>query len=186
MKISNINFINNTGTGLKLVAVRVYFNNIIFYNNTGVYGGGMSLYQAKIYLTGPLIFERNKAIIGGAIYIAKNEICCYAYCTKFEQITFSSDFASTLGADVFMGFSVSYIIYFTFPFIDNTYTNHVRGDHIISAPHNITINPQSNSTITLFPGQELTYSANVTDYFGNLTSCLLNILLPCGNNFCNW
>ena len=62
--------------------------------------------------------------------------------------------------------------------------NDVRGDHIISGPYNITINPQSNSTITLFPGQKLTYSAKVTDYFGNLTSCLVNIILECGNNFC--
>ena len=186
LKISNINFINNTGTGLKLKDARVYFNNIAFYNNTGVYGGGMLLYRAKIYLTGPLIFERNKAVIGGAIYIATTEICCYANCTIFQQITFSSNFARTLGADVYIadGFSVSYIIYFSFACIDNTKTNNVSGDHIISAPHNIFINPQSNSTITLFPGQKLTYSANVTDYFGNLTSCLINILLPFGNYLC--
>ena len=57
MNISNINFINNTGTGLKLKEATVYFNNITFYNNTGVYGGGMSLYHTRIYLTGPLIFE---------------------------------------------------------------------------------------------------------------------------------
>ena len=66
MNISNINFINNTGTGLKLKEATVYFNNITFYNNTGVYGGGMSLYHTRIYLTGPLIFERNTALFGGA------------------------------------------------------------------------------------------------------------------------
>ena len=46
----NINFINNTGTGLKLKEIVVYFNNITFYNNTGVYGGGMSLYRTIISL----------------------------------------------------------------------------------------------------------------------------------------
>ena len=36
-----------------------------------------------------------------------------------------------------------------------------------------------------FPGQKLTYSAKVTDYFGNLTSCLVDINLECRNyNFC--
>ena len=187
LNICNINFINNTGTGLKLKEVTVHFNNITFYNNTGVYGGGMSLYQSHIYLTGPLIFERNTALFGGAIYIATAEIFFTAYCTTFEQITFSSNFAGTLGSDVFIedGFSVSDIIRHTFPCINDTIPNHaVRGDHIISGPYNITINPQSNSTITLFPGQKLTYSAKVTDYFGNFTSCLVNIILECGNNFC--
>ena len=60
---------NNTGTGLKLKDVTVSFNNIRFYNNTGVYGGGMSLYHTIIYLTGPLIFERNTALFGGAIIL---------------------------------------------------------------------------------------------------------------------
>ena len=189
MNISNINFINNTGTGLKLKEVKVYFNNITFYNNTGVYGGGMSLHQTRIYLTVPLIFERNTALFGGAIYIATTEIhhSSIPY-TTFEHITFSSNFAGRFGADVFIedGFSVRDTIYFTFPCIEVTtcMPNYVRGDHIISGPYNITINPQSNSTITLFPGQKLTYSAKVTDYFGNLTSCLVNIILECGNNFC--
>ena len=187
LHICNINIINNTGTGLRLKEVSVDFNNITFYNNTGVYGGGMSLYDTFIYLAGPLIFERNTALFGGAIYIARAEIANNPYnCTTFEQIAFSSNFAGTLGADVFIedGFSVSDIIYFTFPCIGYTISNHVRGDHIISGPYNITINLQNNSTITLFPGQKLTYSAKVTDYFGNLTSCLVNINLECGNNFC--
>ena len=29
----------------------------------------------------------------------------------------------------------------------------------------------------------MTYSAKVTDYFGNLTSCLVNINFECGNTF---
>ena len=190
MNISNINFINNTGTGLKLKEVTVYFNNITFYNNTGVYGGGMSLYHTRIYLTGPLIFESNTALFGGAVYIATADIYVRAYCTTFQQIAFSSNFAGRFGADVFIedGFSVSDIIYYTFPCINHTIPhyvpNDVSGDHIISGPYNITINPQSNSTITLFPGQKLTYSATVTDYFGNWTSCLVNIMLQCGNDFC--
>ena len=187
MNISNINFINNTGTGLKLKEVTVYFNNITFYNNTGVYGGGMSLYRTQIYLTEPLIFERNTALFGGAIYIATTEIhhSSIPYYTTFEHITFSSNFAGRFGADVFIEdvFSVSDTIYYTFPSIEVTIPN-VTGDHIISGPYNITINPQSNSTITLFPGQKLTYSAKVTDNFGNLTSCLVNIILECGNTFC--
>ena len=81
------------------------------------------------------------------------------------------------------GVSVCPTIYFTFPCI-NVISNDVSGDHIISGPYNITNDPQSNSTITLFPGQKLTYSATVTDYFGNLTSCLVNIILVCGNSFC--
>ena len=186
LHISNINIINNTGTGLKLKQLKVFFNNITFYNNTGVYGGGMSLYRTRIYLTGPLIFERNKALFGGAIYIAIAETFDHPYCTTFEQITFTSNSAGTIGADVFIedGFSVSQIIYFAFPCINETIPISVRGDHIISGPYNITINPQSNSTINLFPGQKLTYSAKVTDYFGNLTSCLVNIILECGNNVC--
>ena len=182
----NINFINNTGTGLNLKEVTVYFNNITFYNNTGVYGGGMSLYDTLIFLTGPLIFDRNTALFGGAIYIATAEIFIYENCTTFEQIAFFSNSAGTLGADVFIddGTLVSHTIYSTFPCIDETIPNRVRGDHIISGPYNITINPQSNSTITLFPGQKLTYSAKVTDYFGNLTSCSVNINFECEKNFC--
>ena len=186
MNISNINFINNIGTGLKLIEATVYFNNITFYNNTGVYGGGMSLHQTHIYVTGPLIFDRNTALFGGAIYIATTEIFLVTYCTTFKQITFSSNFAGKFGADVFIedGFSASIIIYSTLPCINDTIRNYVSRNHIISGPYDITINPQKNSTITLFPGQKLTYSAKVTDYFGNLTSCLVNIILECGNNLC--
>ena len=186
LHISNINFINNTGTGLKLKEVGVYFNNITFYNNTGVYGGGMSLYRTRINLTGLIIFERNTAVFGGAIYIATAEILYHSYCTTFEQITFSNNSGGTLGPDVFIedGFSARDIIHFTFPCINETIPISVRGDHIISGPYNITINPQSNSTITLFLGQKFKYSAKVTDYFGNLTSCLVNTILECGNTFC--
>ena len=147
----------------------------------------MSLYHTSIYLTGPLIFERNTGLFGGAIYIATAEIILpKSHCTKFEQIIFSSNSAGRFGADVFIedGFSVMNIIDYTFPCIDDTIHNYVRGDHITCGAQDITINPQSNSTITLFPGQNLTYSAKVTDCFGNLTSCLVNIILECGNTFC--
>ena len=121
--------------------------------------------------------ERNTALFGGAIYITTADLFFVRYyCTTFEQITFSINSAGTLGADVFIddGYSVSQIIYTTFPCINDTISNDVRGDHIISGPYNITINPQINSIIT---GQKLTYSAKVT-------SCLVNINLECGNMFC--
>ena len=78
-------------------------------------------------------------------------------CTTFEQITFTCNSAGTHGADVFIedGFLVNRIIYSTFPCINDYVPNYVRGDHIISGPYNITIIPQSNSTITLFPGHKL-------------------------------
>ena len=187
LNISNINFINNTGTGLKLKDVTMYFNNITFYNNTGFYGGGMSLHQTRIYLAGPLRFERNEAVFGGAIYIATiDNVFADSYCTTLEQIVFSYNIAGTLGADVFIedGSATRLTPFFTFPCINKTKTNdNVRGDHIISGPYHVIVNPQSNSTITLFPGQKLTYSAHVTDYFGNLTSCSINILLQCGVHF---
>ena len=185
-KISDTNFINNTGTGLRMEGVTVDLSNITFYNNTGVYGGGMFLYRTHIYFTGPVIFERNKALFGGAIYIAAFvgfEVVSGKSCTPytFQQITFSSNFAGTLGTDVFIEGSDS--TFFTF-----RCTNLVWEDHVIAGPRDITINPQSNSTIILFPGQKLTYSADVTDYFGNLTSCLINILLQCGDHliFCEY
>ena len=82
--LCNISFINNIGTGLKLNEVIVYFNNITFYNNTGVYGGGMTLYHTRIYLSGHLIFKRNTALFGGAIYIATAEIFfAIHYCTIY-------------------------------------------------------------------------------------------------------
>ena len=41
--MSNVNFINNSGTALMLEDATVHFNNITFYNkNTGDYGGRMS------------------------------------------------------------------------------------------------------------------------------------------------
>ena len=52
----------------------MYFNSITFYNNTGVYGGGILYHTYRIHLTGPLIFERNTALFDGAVYIAKPEI----------------------------------------------------------------------------------------------------------------
>ena len=181
--ISNISFINNIGTALKLKDVTVYFNNVTFYNNTGFYGGGMSLHQTRIYLAGPLIFDRNEAGFGGAIYIATiDNLSPYGFCTTLEQIAFSNNNAGTLGPDVFIedGSFTWPTTFITFPCINKTKANDVRGDHIISGPWNVIVNPQSNSTITLFPGQKLTYSAHVTDYFGNLTSCSINIFLECG------
>ena len=153
----------------------------------------MSLYHTSIYLTGPLRFEINKALFGGAIYIATikySEIVVDSHCTTLEQITFTTNFAGILGADVFIedGFKAKYMAFVSFPCINKTKTNLVKVDRTISGPHNIIINPKSNSTITLFPGQKLTYSAHVTDYFGNLTSCSINILLQCGDHliFCKY
>ena len=151
--ISNINFINNIGTALKLKDVTMHFNNITFYNNTGFYGGGMSLHQTRIYLAGPLRFERNEAVFGGAIYIATVEnFITDRYCTTLEQIAFSNNTAGTLGADIFIedGFYTLYTPFFTFPCINKTKINDdLKGDHIISGPCNVIVNPQSNSTITL-------------------------------------
>ena len=182
--ISNINFISNTATGLKLKDVTMYFNNITFYNNTGFYGGGMSLHQTRIYLAGSLRFERNEAVFGGAIYIAViDNIFIDTDCTTLEQIAFSNNIAGTLGDDIFIedGSATRFTPFFTFPCINETKSNgDIRGDHIISGPYHVIVNPQSNSTITLFPGQKLTYSAHITDYFGNLTSCSINIILQCG------
>ena len=58
----------------------------------------------QLFLVKPFIFATSE------IYVA------ISYCTTFEQITFSSNFAGTLEADVFIedGFSVSDTI--TLPF----------------------------------------------------------------------
>ena len=145
------------------------------------------MHQTRIYLASPLRFERNKAVFGGAIYIATiDNLFIDTDCTTLEQISYFNNIAGTLGADVFIedGSATRFTPFLTFPCIDKTKTNdHVRGDHIISGPYHVIVNPQSNSTITLFPGQKLTYSAHVTDYFGNLTSCSINILLQCGVHF---
>ena len=184
--ISNVSFINNTGTGLKLEGLKVYFNNVTFYNNTGTYGGGILLYKTSIYITGALRFEKNTALLGGAIYcrsdnggLLQNYIIINDTRCRTEQITFSSNYAGT-GPDVFIDSG-----YRTNISCSSNINKVILGDHIISGPYISIINPESHSMITLFPGQKLTYSAHVTDYLGNLTSGFINIFLQCGNYYCN-
>ena len=192
--MSNVNFINNSGTALMLEDATVHFNNITFYNNTGDYGGGMSLYEARIVLLGPLRFIKNTALLGGAIYITALDydthdlLTDFITCNTLEQITFYNNHAVTLAPDIFIedGFSTDQLACFTFPCSPKTGHDGIKGDHIISGPRNISINTENNSTVTLFPGQKLTYSAHVTDYFGNLTSCFIKIFLQCGNYFCEY
>ena len=61
------------------------------------------MHQTRIYLASPLRFERNKAVFGGAIYIATiDNLFIDTDCTTLEQISFSNNIAGTLGADVFI------------------------------------------------------------------------------------
>ena len=141
--------VNSIKTQVKGILLRytLFIWNITFYNNAGVDGGGMSFYSTQIYLVCPVIFEKNKADFGGAIYIERAAIESYdfggRYSTTLEQITFSSNFAVTLGDDIFIkdGSVTWFIPSVTFPCINKTKTNHVTGDHIISLPYKIDINP---------------------------------------------
>ena len=60
--------------------------------------------------------ELHAALFGEAIYIATSEIyVTISYCTTLAQITFYSNFAGTLEADVFIedGFSVPFMTMYT-------------------------------------------------------------------------
>ena len=112
--LSDSKFVNNTGT-----AVLAYSSNIIlagktiFYNNSGIRGGAIALYQSYIYpnLQSEVVFIGNYANdVGGAIFVenvASDNLCFFqitSVCVKnTANLTFEKNVAITAGDDIYGG-----------------------------------------------------------------------------------
>ena len=117
-----INFSNNRGTALCVVAAQVDFSgtDAVFYNNSGTNGGGIALLGASSILTGPgttMTFNENHAsVYGGAIYIRyiskenlKSNVNCFVrysdpFTVPFDwdvHFNFSKNMAEKLGNSIY-------------------------------------------------------------------------------------
>ena len=70
--IRNYSFVNNTyGAAINVVGVHIIFNNCLFKENSGFYGGALSINDANWPLPhiNNCLFENNSVVYGGSIFI---------------------------------------------------------------------------------------------------------------------
>ena len=177
---SNVSISNCSNTGLELSNSKLTINgSLTVLNNSGVNGGGMSLYGnsvLEIYPNSKLIFIGNHAINkGGGIYreIMDEDICDIIPNRTNVSFYFTNNTA-VIGDDIYgIEFASVYCS------IDmSIFKTHIK---YLAPPNNFcfcTSNSISNCTQTMprlckFPGQNIYFNVIITDYNGNITTGLI-------------
>ena len=177
---SNVSISNCSNTGLELSNSKLTINgSLTVLNNSGVNGGGMSLYGnsvLEIYPNSKLIFIGNHAANkGGGIYreIMDEDICDIIPNRTNVSFYFINNTA-VIGDDIYgIEFASVYCS------IDmSIFKTHIK---YLGPPYNFcfcTNNSTSNCTQTMprlckFPGQNIYFNVIITDYNGNITTGLI-------------
>ena len=177
---SNVSISNCSNTGLELSNSKLKINDsLTVLNNSGVNGGGMSLYGnsvLEIYPNSKLIFIGNHAANkGGGIYreIMDEDICDIIPNRTNVSFYFTNNTA-VIGDDIYgIEFASVYCS------IDmGIFKTHIK---YLGPPYNFcfcTNNSISNCTHTMprlckFPGQKIYFNVSITDYNGYITTGLI-------------
>ena len=114
--LNNVSITNNNSTGLFVYHTAVVVNGTsVFHNNTGIDGGGLSMYGESYLVLNEnsfLVFTNNSAIRGGAIFVETNSQLAKSACFfqfsdyKYQneiKATFSGNNATVAGSVLFGG-----------------------------------------------------------------------------------
>ena len=202
--LNNVNIINNNATGLLCYSTVILINSdstSVFYNNTGIDGGGLAMYGDSYLLfeeNSTLKFTKNKAKgRGGAIFIhtiLTEPPCFYQYTegthSQSTKAFFFGNNANTAGTAIFGGHRVC--LFFTIPsnnsiavdtFHETFDYSAQKGSSVISSePTNVFFcddnNPnyfQMQLTVTAYPGQEINISVVTVGQWGGFSPGLIKI-----------
>ena len=179
--ISCLNFSCNRGTPLVLVGIEAYITHtMVFRDNNAITGGGMYIGDGSSYHdatvlyiqhNASIIFARNLASYGGALYIDQDY--CFVY-----------NFNGYDGSFVFLHNRASYgpVIYSSYSWCNASCEAMRDATNIVSLPAIMSFN--NNNTISIFPGQMITADMTVIDCFGNASSCQADVYMLCNKQVC--
>ena len=177
LHISNTTFSNNHGTALGLSNVDIILpKNVSFVGNIGSSGGAVALLGRVDLVSAQETyssFVNNTAIFGGAIYVYKCATESSCSCEFGLPVHFEGNYATISGNS----------IYFEEPSVVPHFTNFPLSFH---HPDQMTTSPTKaavNNPIRMFPGQKISFEANVIDYFNQASSCIADAYLQCGNHY---
>jgi len=177
LHISNTNFSNNHGTALGLSNVEIILTkNVSFVGNIGSNGGAVTLLGKVDMVSAQEMYNsflNNTAIFGGAIYVYRCATESSCSCEFGLPVHFEGNYATTSGNS----------IYFEEPSVVPNFTNFPLSFH---HPDQMTTSPTTaavNYPIRMFPGQKISFEANVIDYFNQASSCIADAYLQCGNHY---
>ena len=184
LTITDSNVTNNSGSGLCVRgSTMTVKGTVTLYRNTGYEGGGIFLDEnGWLVLTNDSILNitENKAIYGGGLYQTSvgvgNGICFVEdteYNRKTKSILFSYNEAYTSGNSIFFQTPSNFCQ------IELTNTVTVLGgysteEEITSSVYNIKL---QNKNFSLILGQQIIFTANVSDFFGYPATTFVNIFL---------
>ena len=204
--LNNVSITNNNATGLLAYRTTVVVNGTaVFYNNTGIDGGGLAMYGESYLVFGEnslLNFSNNKAKKrGGAIFVYRllpNSPCFYQYSEDTQpqttRATFSGNNAKIAGTVLFG--SDKYCIHFTNPHnhtidyfsVTFNYSTQTGPSVISSEPTDVyfcddnnTINcSQTQLTMPAYPGEEINISVVTVGQLNGVAPGVIKIQ-PLGN-----
>ena len=181
-------FINNSGTSFIITDNVIVFpaalqleGNIVFYNNTGLFGGACALRNIAVDTrgTGKIVFENNVAIYGGALYFDSVLLPRATSCNLV--LNFYNNKATTAGNIAYFGTSPPKNIFQT---LSCNVTLEQRDKNFGSLTRNI-IESENRSVLTVIPGQNIYMNVSIKDYFGYPSSCIADMYILCDNSLYN-
>ena len=186
LSIAYASFTKNQGTPLSLVGVYFItsFNNLRFYGNTAIIGGGIYImggnssfphHDLLAGIIGNISFVNNSARYGGAMYIDQ-EYCSISTPQPVDNnsITFSTNSATRYGSSIFSAYD----------WCSLCWSNIIDTDSITSIPTYMSFN--NDNMISVYPGQTIVGNMTVTDCLGNPSFCPADAYILCGGGkFCD-
>ena len=187
--LTDSTFINNSGTSFILITDNMVVSpvvlelegNIVFQNNTGLFGGACALHNIAVNTsgTGTIIFENNAAIYGGALYF--DYVLFPSATTCNLDLHFHNNKATTAGNIAYFATSPQKSIFQTF---SCNVTLDQRDKDFGSITRNI-IEYENRSVLTVIPGQNIYMNVSIKDYFGYPSSCIADMYILCDNSLYN-
>ena len=183
-------FINNSGTSFILTddvvvspAALELKGNIVFQNNTGLFGGACALCNIAVNTsgTGKIVFENNIAIYGGALFFDNVLFPSVETSSCNLNLHFRNNKATAAGNIVYFATSPPENIFQT---LSCNITLDQKDKNFGSLTHNIT-EYENRSVLTVIPGQNIYMNVSIKDYFGSPSSCIADMYILCDNSLYN-
>ena len=204
LELNNVSIVNNTMTGLLACYTAVSVNgSSVFYNNTGIDGGGLAIYSDSylmFYEYSFLNFTNNRAMRGGAIFVSKQfpHSSCFFQLSEHKKprsanAIFFGNGAAIAGSVLFGGdltdcdlsFADHSNVHSTKQYFNKIFNYSAQtGPSVISSEptdvcfcdDNNTINcSQTQLTMTAYPGEEINISVVTVGQWNGIAPAILQI-----------
>ena len=154
--------------------------NIVFQENSGFFGGALSLHGVKFNITceGNLLFEKNEGDYGGALYLENIKAGRFLLPNENCRITlnFLGNSARTAGNSIYYASPNGWELE------EGCLMTQATGlyERDIRTAARFIANLENKTSV--FPGQTIIFNGTVADYFGHPSSCLASAFIHCNTS----